>query len=127
MLTLKSGTLERNLGWQGILSKSGTVLLKQEEWEPYFSFGLSSRPSSNKTLSITLTAFYSNFRYSGPDSSLVTNRFTIDFGTYYSANKSVVQVLIDGSGNNLQGSKTLYSIYRKLGTLEIEDQLTVIR
>lgn len=65
--------------------------------------------------------------YSGPDSSLVTNRFSIDFGTYYTANKSVVQVSIDGRGNNLQGSKMLYSIYRKLGTLEIEDQLTVIK
>lgn len=42
-------------------------------------------------------------------------------------NKNVVYGRIDGRGSAFKGSKMLFEIYRRLGTVEIEDQITVTR
>lgn len=66
-------------------------------------------------------------RYGGPDSSLVKDMFTTDFNTFMVANKSVIGVAIDGRGSNLMGQHARYAIYKKLGEVEVDDQLAVIR
>uniref|UniRef100_A0A1B6HM76 Venom dipeptidyl peptidase 4 n=1 Tax=Homalodisca liturata TaxID=320908 RepID=A0A1B6HM76_9HEMI len=65
--------------------------------------------------------------YGGPDSSMVKDMFATDFNTYMVANKSIVGVFIDGRGCNLMGLKARYAIYKKLGQVEVADQLTVIK
>ena len=61
--------------------------------------------------------------YGGPDSSNVNSRWSMDWGSYLVSNKSYIYVKIDGRGSGLRGDKVLHEIYRKLGTVEIEDQI----
>lgn len=57
----------------------------------------------------------------------VLDRWMIDWGTYLSSNQSVIYAKIDGRGSGSRGDKLLHSIYLKLGTLEITDQVNVTR
>jgi len=68
-----------------------------------------------------------SFRYGGPDSYQVTEKFTIDWGTYLVTNKSIIYAAIDGRGSGLMGNDMLFTGYRRLGTVEIVDQINVTR
>lgn len=65
--------------------------------------------------------------YGGPDSYAVTNKFDIGWGGFLSSNKSYIYAKIDGRGSGLRGDNLLHQIYNKLGTVEIEDQITTAR
>ncbi|XP_065361054.1 venom dipeptidyl peptidase 4 isoform X2 [Calliphora vicina] len=65
--------------------------------------------------------------YGGPDSYSVIDRWLVDWGTYLTSNQSVIYAKIDGRGSGLRGEKLLHSVYLKLGTLEIADQIDVTR
>jgi len=67
------------------------------------------------------------FRYGGPDSYQVTEKFNIDWGTYLVTNKSIIYAAIDGRGSGLMGNDMLFAGYRRLGTVEIVDQINVTR
>lgn len=60
-------------------------------------------------------------------SSQVVNKWILDWGTYLSSNQSVIYAKIDGRGSGLRGEKLLHSVYLKLGTVEIQDQIDVAK
>ncbi|XP_055621792.1 venom dipeptidyl peptidase 4 isoform X3 [Toxorhynchites rutilus septentrionalis] len=62
--------------------------------------------------------------YGGPNSYSVTSSWSVGWGHHMSSNRSVVYAKIDGRGSGLRGDKLLFQLYRKLGTVEIEDQIT---
>lgn len=63
--------------------------------------------------------------YGGPDSYSVIDKWSMDWGSFLAANRSVIYTKIDGRGSGLRGDKLLQTIYRKLGTYEIQDQIQV--
>ncbi|KAK9869862.1 hypothetical protein WA026_003587 [Henosepilachna vigintioctopunctata] len=65
--------------------------------------------------------------YAGPDSSQVSEEFTLNWGSYLASNRSVIYGVIDGRGSALKGDKCLFSGYRNLGTVEVEDQILVTK
>ena len=65
--------------------------------------------------------------YGGPDSSSVTNRWAIDWGTYMVSAHDTIYARIDGRGSGLRGDVNLHALYRKLGTVEVEDQLETVQ
>lgn len=67
------------------------------------------------------------FRYGGPDSTQVSEKYSLDWGSYLAANKSIIYASIDGRGSGLRGDKILFAGYRKLGTVEVVDQINVTR
>ncbi|XP_076294344.1 venom dipeptidyl peptidase 4 isoform X2 [Lasioglossum baleicum] len=67
------------------------------------------------------------FVYGGPDTYQVTQKFNIDWGTYLVTNKSIIYATIDGRGSGLMDNGMLFAGYRKLGTVEIADQINVTR
>lgn len=54
-------------------------------------------------------------------------KFNLDWGSYLAANKSIIYATIDGRGSGLKGDKILFELYRRLGTVEIEDQINVTK
>lgn len=66
-------------------------------------------------------------RYGGPDSTLASEKFQVDWSTYLSVNRSYIYALIDGRGSGNKGNEMLFSVYRRLGTVEVEDQISVTR
>ena len=65
--------------------------------------------------------------YSGPNTVRITESNTHGFESYMATNRSVIYGHIDGRGSAYKGSKMLFEIYRRIGTVEIEDQITVTR
>lgn len=65
--------------------------------------------------------------YSGPNTVRITDQNTHGFESYMVTNRSVIYGHIDGRGSAYKGSKMLFEIYRRMGTVEIEDQIAVTR
>jgi dipeptidyl-peptidase-4 len=61
--------------------------------------------------------------YGGPDSSSVTNRYSIEWGTYLAGSLDIVYAKIDGRGSGLRSDKHLHALYKQLGTVEVDDQV----
>ncbi|KAK6623027.1 hypothetical protein RUM43_008879 [Polyplax serrata] len=59
-----------------------------------------------------------------PGSQSVTQRFTIDWGTYMSSHNDVVYVKLDVRGAKGLGKR---SLYRHLGGVEVQDQIVTMR
>lgn len=63
--------------------------------------------------------------YSGPGTQLVTEKWRIDWNTYLAGTKDYIVCQIDGRGSSGQGYQLLHEVYRRLGTVEVSDQLEV--
>ena len=67
------------------------------------------------------------FRYGGPDTALVTKQWSLDWGSSLVSRWGIAIAHIDGRGSGLRGVSNMFSLYRKLGTVEIEDQISVTK
>uniref|UniRef100_A0A7N6B0G7 Uncharacterized protein n=1 Tax=Anabas testudineus TaxID=64144 RepID=A0A7N6B0G7_ANATE len=65
--------------------------------------------------------------YGGPCSQRVSYNFKLNWGTYLSSSHEIIVASFDGRGSGYQGDQILHSIYRRLGTFEVEDQITAVR
>jgi len=65
--------------------------------------------------------------YGGPESQRVKENFMIDWGYYLSVKRNLVYGIIDGRGSGFNGNKMLFEVYRRLGTVEIQDQIEVTK
>lgn len=65
--------------------------------------------------------------YGGPNSYSVTSSWSIGWGHHMSSNRSVVYAKIDGRGSGLRGDSLLFQIFHRLGTVEVEDQITTAK
>lgn len=63
--------------------------------------------------------------YSGPGTQLVTEKWQIDWNTYLAGAKDYIVTQIDGRGSSGQGYQLLHEVFRRLGTVEVSDQLEV--
>lgn len=61
--------------------------------------------------------------YGGPDSSSVTNKWSVEWGTYLVSAQEYIYAKIDGRGSGLRGDENLFKLYRNLGTVEVQDQI----
>lgn len=60
--------------------------------------------------------------YGGPKTNVVVDEFDLDWGSFMASN-NIVYAKIDGRGSGLRGDAILHAIYRRLGTVEVEDQI----
>lgn len=65
--------------------------------------------------------------YGGPDSNVVSQRYNVEWYSSLVVNESIVYAKIDGRGSGLKGDKTLFAVYRNLGTVEVFDQLNITK
>ncbi|XP_042350467.1 dipeptidyl peptidase 4 [Plectropomus leopardus] len=65
--------------------------------------------------------------YGGPCSRQVDYRFKLNWGTYLSSAHGIIVASFDGRGSGYQGDEIMHAIYKRLGTFEVEDQITAVR
>ena len=65
--------------------------------------------------------------YGGPGFQQVTDTWTIGWGEYLVTSRNVVYILMDTRGTGGQSNEHLFSVYRNLGTVEMEDEIAVTR
>lgn len=63
--------------------------------------------------------------YSAPGTQLVVDKWKVDWNTYLASAKDYIVAEIDGRGSSGQGYQLLHEVYRKLGGMEVSDQLEV--
>lgn len=65
--------------------------------------------------------------YAGPDSNQINDAFSSGVLNYFVTNRSYIYILIDGRGSGRDGLNKMFQVYRRLGTVEIEDQIAVTK
>ncbi|NXA32846.1 DPP4 peptidase, partial [Eudromia elegans] len=66
-------------------------------------------------------------RYAGPCSQKVDYAFRINWATYLASTEQIIVASFDGRGSGYQGDKIMHAINRRLGTYEVEDQISAAR
>ncbi|XP_070569513.1 inactive dipeptidyl peptidase 10-like isoform X8 [Ptychodera flava] len=61
--------------------------------------------------------------YGGPGSQKVKDVFQLGWPAYLTSQFNVIVASIDGRGSGAYGDKFMYEVYRKFGTVEIDDQI----
>ncbi|XP_057707431.1 dipeptidyl peptidase 4 [Corythoichthys intestinalis] len=65
--------------------------------------------------------------YGGPCSQRVDYRFKLNWGTFLASAYGIIVARFDGRGSGYQGDDIMHAIYKRLGTFEVEDQITAVR
>ena len=65
--------------------------------------------------------------YGGPGSLRVTDSFGISYHSYLITTKKVVHCEIDGRGTANKGIDLMFSVNNKLGTYEMDDQISITK
>ncbi|KAF7269818.1 hypothetical protein GWI33_017160 [Rhynchophorus ferrugineus] len=65
--------------------------------------------------------------YAGPNSNQINDAFSVRLQNYLVTSREYIYILIDSRGSGRDGQNKMFQIYRKLGTVEIEDQITVTK
>ena len=66
-------------------------------------------------------------RYSGPESQLVLDRWSMNMNHVMSSGASYIVAEVDGAGSGGQGEHRKNQVKNKLGQLEVIDQLEAIQ
>lgn len=62
--------------------------------------------------------------YAGPCSQKVDHVFRINWATYLASTEQIIVASFDGRGSGYQGDEIMHAINRRLGTYEVEDQIS---
>ena len=57
----------------------------------------------------------------------MTEKFSIDWGTYLTSSENFIYAAIDGRGTGAWGQTFMHAVYRNLGTVEVDDQISASR
>lgn len=62
-----------------------------------------------------------------PGEQGVTRKFNVDWALYLASNRDFIYARIDVRGSRNQGDKNLYETWHKLGSIEVDDYLQVVK
>ncbi|KAG1945036.1 dipeptidyl peptidase 4 [Pimephales promelas] len=65
--------------------------------------------------------------YGGPASQNIDFVFRLEWATYLCSTEKVLVASFDGRGSGYQGDEIMHAIYERLGTYEVEDQISAVR
>ncbi|XP_045904580.1 dipeptidyl peptidase 4-like [Micropterus dolomieu] len=65
--------------------------------------------------------------YAGPCSQKADFVYRVSWSTYLASTEKIIVASFDGRGSGYQGDKIMHAIYKRLGTYEVEDQITAAR
>ncbi|XP_053900780.1 dipeptidyl peptidase 4 [Malaclemys terrapin pileata] len=65
--------------------------------------------------------------YAGPCSQKADYAFRINWATYLTSTEQIIVASFDGRGSGYQGDEIMHAVNRRLGTYEVEDQISAAR
>ncbi|KAJ6660797.1 hypothetical protein lerEdw1_017423 [Lerista edwardsae] len=65
--------------------------------------------------------------YAGPCSQKVDFAYRINWATYLASTEEIIVASFDGRGSGYQGDNIMHALYRRLGTYEVEDQISAAK
>ncbi|XP_018412198.1 PREDICTED: dipeptidyl peptidase 4-like [Nanorana parkeri] len=61
--------------------------------------------------------------YGGPCSQKADQYFRLNWATYLASTEKIIVASFDGRGSGYQGDNIMHQLYKRLGTVEVEDQI----
>lgn len=61
--------------------------------------------------------------YAGPGSYAGVDKFEVGFSSYLVTSRKYILAQINGRGSGNRGENVLHTIYRAMGTVEVQDQI----
>uniref|UniRef100_A0A8C7UPC9 Uncharacterized protein n=1 Tax=Oncorhynchus mykiss TaxID=8022 RepID=A0A8C7UPC9_ONCMY len=115
--------LEDNMALEGLLSEIHMPtmrrgFIKQGEFNLWYQMTLPPGFDKSKKYPLLIDV------YAGPCSQKADYRYRLGWAAYLASTEKVIVASFDGRGSGYQGDKLMHSIYRRLGTYEVEDQIT---
>uniref|UniRef100_A0A674F7A4 Dipeptidyl-peptidase 4 n=1 Tax=Salmo trutta TaxID=8032 RepID=A0A674F7A4_SALTR len=122
----KMQVLEDNTALEGLLSEIHMPtmqrgFIKQGEFNLWYQMTLPPGFDESKKYPLLIDV------YAGPCSQKADYRYRLGWAAYLASTEKVIVASFDGRGSGYQGDKLMHSIYRRLGTYEVEDQITAAR
>lgn len=65
--------------------------------------------------------------YAGPCSQKADFTYRVSWSTYLASTEKIIVASFDGRGSGFQGDTIMHEIYKRLGTYEVEDQITAAK
>lgn len=65
--------------------------------------------------------------YGGPGSQNIDQRWKVGYEDFLTSNYGIAYAIIDGRGTGFQSNEYKFEVYHKLGTVEMEDQISVTK
>uniref|UniRef100_A0A4W6BXZ6 Dipeptidyl-peptidase 4 n=1 Tax=Lates calcarifer TaxID=8187 RepID=A0A4W6BXZ6_LATCA len=65
--------------------------------------------------------------YAGPCSQKADFTYRVSWSTYLASTEKIIVASFDGRGSGFQGDQLMHEIYKRLGTYEVEDQITAAK
>uniref|UniRef100_A0A674CJC7 Dipeptidyl-peptidase 4 n=1 Tax=Salmo trutta TaxID=8032 RepID=A0A674CJC7_SALTR len=114
--------LEDNTALEGLLSEIHMPtmrrdFIKQGEFNLWYQMTLPPGFDKSKKYPLLIDV------YAGPCSQKADFRYRLGWAAYLASTEKVIVASFDGRGSGYQGDKLMHSIYRRLGTYEVEDQI----
>lgn len=53
--------------------------------------------------------------------------YEVNWATYLASTEKIIVASFDGRGSGYQGDKLMHTIYKRLGTYEVEDQIAAAK
>uniref|UniRef100_A0A8C7V1C1 Uncharacterized protein n=1 Tax=Oncorhynchus mykiss TaxID=8022 RepID=A0A8C7V1C1_ONCMY len=118
--------LEDNMALEGLLSEIHMPtmrrgFIKQGEFNLWYQMTLPPGFDKSKKYPLLIDV------YAGPCSQKADYRYRLGWAAYLASTEKVIVASFDGRGSGYQGDKLMHSIYRRLGTYEVEDQITAAK
>ncbi|KAG1660983.1 Venom dipeptidyl peptidase 4 [Nymphon striatum] len=63
--------------------------------------------------------------YGGPGTQNVKEEFKVDWSTYLTSKRNFIYAYIDGRGSGFRGDRMVQAVYKQLGQVDVEDQLSL--
>lgn len=61
-----------------------------------------------------------------PGGQQVNDRYSLDWDSVLVSSDNVIVARLDGRGSGFQGQKLLHEVHRRLGSVELQDQLAAV-
>lgn len=65
--------------------------------------------------------------YAGPCSQKVDYLYRVNWATYLASTEKIIVASFDGRGSGYQGDEIMHKLYKRLGTDEVQDQITAAK
>ncbi|KAJ8003478.1 hypothetical protein DPEC_G00148730 [Dallia pectoralis] len=95
--------------------------IKQEQFKLWYQMTLPPGFDESKKYPLLIDV------YAGPCSQKADYRYRLSWDTYLASTEKVIVASFDGRGSGYQGDRLMHSIYGRLGTYEVEDQIMAAR
>lgn len=87
---------------------------------------LVSRCMSSHELNCLISFFSVFISDTAPGGQQVNDRYSLDWDSVLVSSDNVIVARLDGRGSGFQGQKVLQEVHRRLGSVELQDQLTAV-